>query len=91
MPVPNTSNLTIGEFYAIHSSNENAAIYVDIVPSVWKQLAVAAKRKGGFMALELYVDMESVSYISIYSVLAQILHSGLRAPQYSTMTTSRCH
>ncbi|KAJ6505055.1 kinase-like domain-containing protein [Mycena sanguinolenta] len=59
MPVPNTSNLTIGEFYAIHSSNENAAIYVETVPAVWKQLAVARKRKGGFMALELYVDSES--------------------------------
>ncbi|KAJ7021427.1 hypothetical protein C8F04DRAFT_1273735 [Mycena alexandri] len=58
-PIENTSNLTVGEFYAIHSSNGNAAIYVDTVPSVWKQLAAAAKRKNGFMALELYVDLES--------------------------------
>ncbi|KAJ7867731.1 hypothetical protein B0H14DRAFT_2572726 [Mycena olivaceomarginata] len=58
-PVENTSNLTVGEFYAIHSSNGNAAIYVDMVPSVWKQLAATAKRKGGFMALKLYVDLES--------------------------------
>jgi hypothetical protein len=61
MPVPNTSNLTLGEFYAVHSSNENAAIYVDTVPSIWKQLAVSGKRKGGFMALELYVDADGVS------------------------------
>ncbi|KAJ6601597.1 kinase-like domain-containing protein [Mycena sp. CBHHK59/15] len=59
MPVPNTSNLTLRELYAIHSSNENAAIYVDTVPAVWKQLAAAAKRKNGFMALELYVDSDS--------------------------------
>ncbi|KAJ6550295.1 hypothetical protein B0H19DRAFT_1074156 [Mycena capillaripes] len=39
---------------------ENAAIYVDTVPAVWKQLAATAKRgRGGFMALELYVDWES--------------------------------
>jgi di/tripeptidase len=61
MPVPNTPNLTIGEFYAVHSSNENAAIYVETVPAVWKKLAAATKRKGGFMALELYVDSDSVS------------------------------
>ncbi|KAF7371790.1 hypothetical protein MVEN_00036700 [Mycena venus] len=59
MPVPNTSNLTIGEFYAVHSSNETAAIYIETVPAVWKQLAAATKRKGGFMALELYVDSDS--------------------------------
>ncbi|KAF8214473.1 hypothetical protein K438DRAFT_1749587 [Mycena galopus ATCC 62051] len=45
MPVPNTSNLTIGEFYAVHSSNENGAIYVETVPAGWKQLSAATKRK----------------------------------------------
>ncbi|KAJ6470740.1 kinase-like domain-containing protein [Mycena vitilis] len=59
MPVPHTSNLTLGEFYAVHSSSENAAIYTEIVPAVWKSLASASRRKNGFMALELYVDSES--------------------------------
>ncbi|KAJ7776713.1 hypothetical protein B0H14DRAFT_2631627 [Mycena olivaceomarginata] len=59
LTLPNTSNLTVGEFYAVYSSNENAAIYVDTVPAVWKQLSVAAKRKSGFIAVELYVDSES--------------------------------
>ncbi|KAJ7090463.1 hypothetical protein C8R44DRAFT_750978 [Mycena epipterygia] len=59
MPVPDTSNLTISEFYIAHATNENAAIYLDPVPTVWKSLATAGKRKHGFMALELYVDQES--------------------------------
>ncbi|KAJ7231517.1 kinase-like domain-containing protein [Mycena rebaudengoi] len=59
MPIPHTSNLTVGEFYAAHSSNESAAIYVDTVPPAWKQLSTSAKRKSGFMALELYIDQES--------------------------------
>ncbi|KAJ6473885.1 kinase-like domain-containing protein, partial [Mycena sanguinolenta] len=66
MPVPDTSNLTVGEFYAIHASNDNAAIYVETVPPVWKQLASSRKRKGGFMALELYVDTDSVSSAHMY-------------------------
>ncbi|KAJ6563510.1 hypothetical protein B0H10DRAFT_2239435 [Mycena sp. CBHHK59/15] len=40
--------------------NENAPIYLENVPSVWKQLASTAKRgRNGFMALELYVDQDS--------------------------------
>ncbi|KAJ6600624.1 hypothetical protein B0H10DRAFT_2320398 [Mycena sp. CBHHK59/15] len=55
-----TLNLTVGEFYMIHASNENAPIYLENVPSVWKQLASTAKRgRNGFMALELYVDQDS--------------------------------
>ncbi|KAJ7733567.1 kinase-like domain-containing protein [Mycena maculata] len=62
IPVPNTLNLTLGEFYAIYASNENAVIYIDSIPSVWKQLAAAAQRKNGFngfIALELYIDQQS--------------------------------
>ncbi|KAF8183485.1 hypothetical protein K438DRAFT_1766774 [Mycena galopus ATCC 62051] len=57
MPVPDTANLTVGDFYAAHSTNGNAAIYLEDVPSCWKSLS--AKKKQVFMALELYVDTES--------------------------------
>ncbi|KAF7354006.1 hypothetical protein MVEN_01087400 [Mycena venus] len=57
MPIPNTANLTVGDFYATHSTNGNAAIYLENVPSCWKSLS--AKKKQPFMALELYVDTES--------------------------------
>ncbi|KAK6997328.1 hypothetical protein R3P38DRAFT_3623649 [Favolaschia claudopus] len=59
MPVPNSLSLTVGEFYEVHSSSDNSAIYVENVPSAWKALAAMHKRKGGFMALELYIDSES--------------------------------
>ncbi|KAK7034990.1 kinase-like domain-containing protein [Favolaschia claudopus] len=59
MPVPNSLSLTVGEFYEVHSSSDNSAIYVENIPSAWKALAAVHKRKGGFMALELYIDSES--------------------------------
>ncbi|KAJ7920392.1 hypothetical protein B0H13DRAFT_2319439 [Mycena leptocephala] len=43
MPIPDTSNLTVGEFYIAHATNENAAIYLDLVPAVWKPLETAGK------------------------------------------------
>ncbi|KAF8161813.1 kinase-like domain-containing protein [Mycena galopus ATCC 62051] len=62
MPVPDTANLTVGDFYAAHSTNGNAAIYLENVPSCWKSLS--AKKKQVFMALELYVDTENSTKIS---------------------------
>ncbi|KAK7048818.1 kinase-like domain-containing protein [Favolaschia claudopus] len=79
MPVPNSLSLTVGEFYAVHSSTDNSAIYVENVPSAWKSLAAVHKRKGGFMALELYIDSESWAESVDGDIAASLLGSKKRS------------
>ncbi|KAL0945668.1 hypothetical protein HGRIS_014820 [Hohenbuehelia grisea] len=53
---PNTTTLTIGEFYSHYSSPSRASIYIDSPPKVWSTLS---KAKSPLLCLEIYIDYES--------------------------------
>ncbi|KAL0955300.1 hypothetical protein HGRIS_004189 [Hohenbuehelia grisea] len=53
---PNTTTLTIGEFYSHYSSPSRASIYIDSPPKVWSTLS---KAKSPLLCLEIFIDYES--------------------------------
>ncbi|KAJ7021266.1 hypothetical protein C8F04DRAFT_1241479 [Mycena alexandri] len=55
---PGTSTMTLGEFYAYHSTPTNAPIYLHEVPKKWKHFLKHAK-SSPFICLELYIDYEA--------------------------------
>lgn len=55
---PNTSTLTLKEFYDFYTQPSMAASFPNSIPPVWKSLA---KRRTPLLCINFYIDMSAVS------------------------------